>query len=64
MVLCGVLALVEGGHEVAGGANMRGGVAAVGSETDLDGIVFFYREIVRGWLTHFIVIRQHHDAVV
>ena len=43
---------------------MRGGVAAVGSETDLDGIVFFYREIVRGWLTHFIVVGQHHDAVV
>ena len=64
MVFGGVLALVEGGHKVAGRANVRGGVAAVGSEADFNRIVLFYREIERGGLAHFIVVGQHHDAVV
>ena len=64
MVFCGVLALVEGGHEVAGRANMRCGIAAVGGEADFNRIVLFHREIERGWLAHFVVVGQYHDALV
>ena len=51
-------------HQVAGHANMRSGIGAVGGQTDFqDGIAYNFKELRCG-LAHFCFSRQNHDSVM